>query len=50
MQLITPLKWPLYSTPVSMETRLDLMKAARVHENVLVQVCEDGLFIHTVWF
>lgn len=35
-QLIRRLKQPLYSTPVSMETWLDLMNAAGVHENMFV--------------
>lgn len=46
-QLIRRLKQALYSTPVSMETWLDLMNAARVRENMFVRMCEDGLFIRT---
>lgn len=46
-QLIRRLKQSLYSSPVSMETWLDLMNAACVHENMFVRMCEDGLFIRT---
>lgn len=46
-QLIRRLKQPLYSTPVSMATWLDLMNMARVRENMFVRMCEDALFIRT---